>query len=113
MARTGASIPQPFGCGRPGLLKGGMRVLRPLLYAVVTTAIFHAAARAGDHWPAWRGPSGDGHSDEKNLPLSWGGKQQENILWKSPLFPSDKVRRDQNQSSPIVWSNRVFVTVSY
>ena len=27
--------------------------------------------------------------------------------------PADKVRRDQNQSSPIVCGERVFVTVSY
>ena len=71
------------------------------------------AAQAGEHWPGWRGPSGDGLSDEKNLPLTWGGKAQENILWKAPLFPSDKLKRDQNQSSPIVWGERTFVTVSY
>jgi outer membrane protein assembly factor BamB len=54
-----------------------------------------------------------GQSDEKGLPLTWGGKQGENVLWKAPLFPSDKVRRDQNQSSPIVWRDHVFVTLSY
>jgi outer membrane protein assembly factor BamB len=54
-----------------------------------------------------------GLSDEKNLPLTWGGKNQENVLWKAPLFRSDKVKRDQNQSSPIVWGERVFVTVSF
>ena len=87
--------------------------------AVIYFACWRAAVRscaevhAGENWPAWRGPTGDGHSDEKNLPLTWGGKSQENILWKTPLFPSDKVRRDQNQSSPIVWGDRVFVTVSY
>jgi outer membrane protein assembly factor BamB len=75
--------------------------------------LFTASASAGENWPGWRGPTGDGQSDEKNLPLTWGGKSQENVLWKSPLFPSDKVRRDQNQSSPIVWGERVFVTVSY
>lgn len=72
-----------------------------------------ATADAGDNWPAWRGPSGDGLSDEKNLPLVWGGKNLENVLWKAPLFPSDKVRHDQNQSSPIVWGERVFVTASH
>ena len=75
--------------------------------------LFTASASAGDNWSGWRGPSGDGQCDEKNLPLTWGGKSQENIRWKTPLFPSDQVRRDQNQSSPIVWGQRVFVTVSY
>jgi outer membrane protein assembly factor BamB len=70
-------------------------------------------APAGENWPGWRGPTGMGQTDEKDLPLSWGGKDQENVLWKVSLFPSDQVRRDQNQSSPIVWANRVFVTSSY
>ncbi len=79
-----------------------------LFVAIVTSAI-----HAGDNWPAWRGPAGNSHADEKNLPLTWGGKAQENVLWKTSLFPSDKVKRDQNQSSPIVWGQRVFVTASY
>ena len=80
---------------------------------VFVIAAISLSAHAGENWPGWRGPTGDGQSDEKNLPLTWGGKSQENILWKAPLFPSDKVKRDQNQSSPIVWGDRVFVTFSY
>jgi outer membrane protein assembly factor BamB len=71
------------------------------------------AARADD-WPGWRGPTGMGQSPAKGLPLSWGGKGQEHVAWKVPLFDNfDKIRRDQNQSSPIVAKGRVFVTVSY
>jgi outer membrane protein assembly factor BamB len=54
-----------------------------------------------------------GQTEERDLPLTWGGTKDENIRWKKPLFPSDKVRRDQNQSSPIVWGEHVFTTVSY
>ena len=86
--------------------------LRRFLYTYFVL-IAASAAHADDNWPAWRGPSGAGLSDEKNLPLTWGGKANENVLWKAPLFPSDKVKRDQNQSSPIVWGERVIVTVSY
>lgn len=75
--------------------------------------LFVSNLYASDHWPAWRGPTGDGQSDEKNLPLTWGGKNNDNILWKVPLFANDKVKRDQNQSSPIVWRDRIFVTFSY
>src|SRR6266446_170037 len=83
------------------------RYLLPVLLMVVSTN------QAGEHWPGWRGPTGMGLSDEKNLPLTWDGKTQENVLWKTPLFPTDKVDRDHNQSSPIVWGDRVFVTTSY
>jgi outer membrane protein assembly factor BamB len=69
---------------------------------------------AGPHWPSWRGPTGMGTTDEANLPISWGGKDQTNVLWKAPLYEqADIARRDQNQSSPIVWGERVFVTLSY
>jgi outer membrane protein assembly factor BamB len=55
-----------------------------------------------------------GHSQHKDLPLTWGGNKQENILWKVPLVESDdKVQLDQNQSSPIVVGERVFVTASW
>jgi len=70
-------------------------------------------SHAGENWPAWRGPTGMGHTDERDLPLVWGGKEQVNILWKTKLFDSEQNRRDQNQSSPIVWGERVIVTASY
>jgi len=67
---------------------------------------------AADDWPAWRGPTGQGQSAEKDLPLTWDGKTGKNVLWKVPLLP-DKARPDQNQSSPIAHGGRVWVAVSY
>jgi outer membrane protein assembly factor BamB len=55
-----------------------------------------------------------GTSAEKDLPLRWGGKSGENVLWKVPLpGVEEKAKQDQNQSSPIVAGGRVFVAVSY
>src|SRR5262245_39536043 len=83
---------------------------RPALLAVgLLTAAGPALA---DNWPGWRGPTGMGQADEKGLPLTWGGPKQENVLWKAPLLP-DGAKPDQNQSSPIVWGERVFVTASW
>lgn len=59
----------------------------------------------GGNWPGWRGPTGMGYTDEKDLPLKWDGKTGENVLWKTPLGGI-------GNSSPIVWGDRVFVTVS-
>ena len=51
---------------------------------------------------------------EKELPISWGGKDGANILWKVPLVGEDaKVRFDHNQSSPVVFGDRIFITLSY
>jgi outer membrane protein assembly factor BamB len=58
---------------------------------------------AGD-WPQWRGPQRSGHSDEKDLPLTWDGKTRENVLWKAAA--------DFGHSSPIVRGERVFLTAS-
>src|SRR5437660_1742327 len=86
-----------------------MRVSSSLIFLLAC-----APACAGEHWPGWRGPTGMGQTDEKDLPVSWGGKKQHNVLWKAPLFERPEgIRRDQNQSSPIVWGDRVFVTISY
>jgi outer membrane protein assembly factor BamB len=62
------------------------------------------ASQAGN-WPCWRGPTGMGFTDEKDLPLRWDGKTKENLLWKVPLGGI-------GNASPIVWDDRVFVMVS-
>jgi outer membrane protein assembly factor BamB len=55
----------------------------------------------GENWPQWRGPTQDGISTEKNLPLRW--SKTENILWRTPLD-------GLGTSTPIVWGDRVFIT---
>lgn len=66
-----------------------------------------AAALAASEWPQWRGPSGMGLSDERDLPTTWGGTENAAVRWKSPL-----PHADASQSSPIVWGDRVFVTTA-
>src|SRR4051812_24167140 len=58
-------------------------------------------ASANDHWPAWRGPEGNGLSDSKGLPTSW--STNKHIVWRSEL-PS------WSGATPIVWGDYVFVT---
>jgi hypothetical protein len=63
-----------------------------------------AFARAGD-WPQWRGPTGLGYTDEKDLPLTWGGKTNENVLWKVDLPKSHNP-----YSSPVAFKDKVVLT---
>ena len=71
--------------------------------AVFTAILTLACASAhAQHWPQFRGPSGQGYADAKNLPLQWGGPDNRNVLWKSPL-------KGEGHASPIVWGDRVFV----
>jgi len=53
-------------------------------------------------WPQWRGPSADGISLERDLPVQW--DSDHNIAWKARLV-------GLGTSTPIVWGDRVFVTL--
>lgn len=67
---------------------------------MLLSALLMSTARAGD-WPEWRGPHGDGTSDEKGLPITW--STTENVAWKVTL-------PEPGNSTPVVWGNRIFVT---
>src|SRR5262245_52297950 len=54
-----------------------------------------------ENWPAWRGPGGDGHTSETNLPLK--GSATENVRWKTPL-------PDEGNSTPVIWGEHIFLT---
>lgn len=75
-----------------------MRVLlsSALLWTLTTAAI------SAQEWPQFRGPTGLGYTQAKNLPLHWGGADNEHVLWKAPLV-------GEGHASPIVWHDRVFV----
>ncbi|MBM3983314.1 MAG: serine/threonine protein kinase [Planctomycetes bacterium] len=75
-----------------------------LLSALVLAAGTCAAVTAAD-WPAWRGPTGQGHSTEKNLPLKWGGKDNANVKWKAPL-------KEPCNSTPIIHGDYIFLTMA-
>src|SRR5437773_8753477 len=68
---------------------------------VVLTAALSCAAN--ENWPQWRGPTGNGISDSKNLPTTWSLEKNENIVWKTEL-PS------WSGGTPIIWGDHVFVT---
>jgi outer membrane protein assembly factor BamB len=73
-----------------------------------------AANASAENWPSFRGPTGMGLTQEKDLPLTWNEKDGSNVLWKSPL-PATTVdgKPDHNQSSSIIWQDRVFVTTAF
>ncbi|HEV3445854.1 MAG TPA: PQQ-binding-like beta-propeller repeat protein, partial [Gemmataceae bacterium] len=90
-----------------------MDTARKPLLAILGLLLVVGLGAAAD-WPGWRGATGMGQTTEKDLPLTWGGKENSNVLWKAAL-PGEgrKTEPDQNQSSPIVCRGRVFVTASY
>lgn len=63
-------------------------------------ALTSSAVRAED-WPEFRGPTGQGHSSERGLPLEW--SESRNIVWKTPV-------PGRGWSSPVVANGRVWLT---
>ena len=59
--------------------------------------------QAGDNWPQFRGPEGDGRSDAVGLPLRW--SDTENVKWKTAIH-------GRGLSSPVVWGNQVWMTTA-
>ena len=74
---------------------------RVVIALILIMNIFDSAI--ADNWPQWRGPSLDGISQEKRLPLLWNRKR--NITWELVL-PSF------SGSTPIVWDESIFLNVA-
>ncbi len=84
-----------------------MNLSRTLGFALLLAALLtplSAAAAAGNDWPAWRGPTGDGHAAAgQNVPVKW--SETENVVWRTPI-------RGRGHSSPTVVGNRVYLATA-
>ena len=54
-------------------------------------------------WPQFRGPNGQGHSDEQGLPLNW--SETTNVRWKVAI-------PGKGWSSPVVQGDRIWLTTA-
>ena len=62
-----------------------------------------SAAPSAEEWPQFRGPTGQGHSTERGLPLQW--SESTNVVWKTPV-------PGLGWSSPVVAGGRLWLTAS-
>ena len=75
-------------------------LLRPLLAAAL---ILSASAFAAENWPEFRGPTGDGHTDAKSLPVTFG--DADHVKWKTPIH-------GKAWSSPVIWGSQIWLTTA-
>ncbi len=75
-----------------------MRWMCSLFFAAVLMPLAMA-----ENWPKWRGPRGDGTSQESGVPTKWNGETGDGIVWKVPI-------PGVGHSSPIVYGENLFVT---
>jgi outer membrane protein assembly factor BamB len=62
-----------------------------------------SGAEAGENWPRFRGPKGDGHGTAHNLPAKW--SETENIIWKTAVH-------GVGWSSPVIWGKQIWLTTA-
>src|SRR4029450_608746 len=87
---------------RGNKMKSFWRISTVIALSLIGSAIVLSTAGAAS-WPQWRGPSGQGVSEETNLPSEWTATH--NIKWKAAI-------PGRGHSSPIVWGNRIFLTTA-
>lgn len=56
-----------------------------------------------ENWPQFRGPTGNGISQEKRLPLEW--SESRNVTWKTAIH-------DKGWSSPVIWNGMIWLTTA-
>jgi outer membrane protein assembly factor BamB len=67
-----------------------------LVLVIASTVVVSA------NWPAWRGPTANGVSAEKNLPIKW--SPTENVAWKLQI-------PQWSGATPVIWGNVIFLNV--
>ena len=70
---------------------------------IVGALLLAGSVFGADHWPQFRGPQGNGHSDAKGLPLAW--SEEKNVKWKTPIH-------DRGWSSPVIWGDQIWLTTA-
>jgi len=76
---------------------------RRVLVLIALAASFWSGSRAAaENWPGWRGPRGDGSSEESAVPTRWDGEKNENIAWKVEAPGT-------GHASPVIWNDRIFL----
>jgi outer membrane protein assembly factor BamB len=61
------------------------------------------ASALGEDWPQFRGPDGEGHSSEDDVPITW--SETENIAWKTPIG-------GRGWSSPVLNDDQIWLTTA-
>ena len=76
-----------------------MRLLNVAILAMLCCAL----TQAGDEWPDFRGPDGQGHSAATGLPSTW--SESQNVVWKTPIPGT-------GWSSPVIYGDEVWLTTA-
>ncbi|MFT7540471.1 MAG: outer membrane protein assembly factor BamB [Gammaproteobacteria bacterium] len=80
-------------------------IVRLALSALLLSVGLSAQQGSSANWPQFRGPSATGVSLGAATPVTFGGEDNENVLWRTPV-------PGLSHSSPVVWGERVFISTA-
>jgi outer membrane protein assembly factor BamB len=72
-------------------------------FILILPVLCLSTAATAQNWPQFRGPDGQGHAAEGNVPLEWG--ESRNVAWKVPVAGA-------GWSSPVVADGKVWITTA-
>lgn len=81
----------------------GMPKSRVSFLVLLWSSLLIRPLAGGDNWPEFRGPTGQGISDAKGLPLKW--SESEHVKWKTAIH-------GKAWSSPVVWGGQIWLTTA-
>src|SRR6267143_4188305 len=76
---------------------------RLLITMRIFLLLFLSLPMLAEDWPQFRGPTGQGHSDERGLPLTW--SESRNVKWKVAI-------PGKGWSSPVIQGDRIWLTTA-
>ena len=79
------------------------RMHRPAFAIAILQFAICSSLAAGENWPEFRGPTGQGISDSTGLPLTW--SETDNVKWKMAIPGT-------GWSSPVIWGDQVWMTTA-
>ena len=74
-------------------------IMKKKSFLLILSALIPCSMKAD--WPQFRGPDGQGHSKEKNIPVEW--SDEKNVKWKMPV-------PGKGFSSPVIFNNQIWMT---
>lgn len=83
--------------------QGPLRTIQLAWLLRVIVSLLLAIQVFAEDWPEFRGPSGQGISDERGLPLTW--SESKNVKWKTAI-------PGRGWSSPAILGDRIWLTTA-
>jgi outer membrane protein assembly factor BamB len=88
---------------RPGKNIGSEEKRNKMFFIIGLFALLSGPSATAADWPQWRGPSQNGMSPDKNLPLKW--SPTDNVIWKLKM-------KSWSGSTPIIWGDYIFLNMA-